>query len=541
MKKFLLIIAMAVLLVGCSNTTKEPEKTETVVTESKEGTEPAVNPNIDNEKPFVATYQTDFVSIAPLADVGAASKQVLRNMHEGLYKYDNTGDLAPGIAEIIEVSKVDDYVMMHVKLKEGLTFHDGSPLTTEDVQYSFFRLAGLIPEVPASELTGAGYWPNLLNGDETKGFKKGKIEIADDLNMTLYLDDNYGVLTTMHAVADGLLVPSDYPESSQKTHPVGVGPYKFVSYTEGDRITFTRFDEYYGDKPEVKNVEFVKYADESTLPIAFEAGEIDMMDLNNENYDIYASRGFYIDKGLSNSVRVLNLNMREGRVFADKNLRIAMEYAIDKEKLNTALSGGRGTILYTHFTPFLEKYYNKDVETVYTYDVEKAKEYLALGGKPEGFPLVIKTVSENTLEQDMVALMIEDLAKVGIIATNDPIPWSIYYEEVYRGLEFEAAILNVVGYPDPSRVLGRYASTASGNSPGLVSEEYDSLVAEAQSTADQDGLAVEAYKKMQMILTKEAVGVFTIDPGVSTVLSEAYKDYVSYPFAFDNIADIKYK
>ena len=46
---------------------------------------------------------------------------------------------------------------------------------------------------------------------------------------------------------------------------------------------------------------------------------------------------------------------------------------------------------------------------------------------------------------------------------------------------------------------------------------------------------------MQMILTEEAVGVFTIDPGVSTVLSEAYKDYVSYPFAFDNIADIKYK
>lgn len=540
MKKFLLLIMMAVLLVGCNTQTTEPAA-PTETGEATQTTEPAENPNINNEKPFVATYQTDFISIAPLGDVGAASKQVLRNMHEGLYKYDNKGNLTPGVAEIIEVSTVDGYVMMHIRLKEGLTFHDGSPLTTEDVEYSYFRLAGLNPEIPAEEITGAGYWPNLLNGDESKGFKKGKIERADELNMTVYFDDNYGVLTTMHTVADGLLVPSGYPESSQKTHPIGIGPYKFVSYTEGDRIVFTRFDEYYGDKPEIKNVEFVKYADESTLPLAFEAGEIDMMDLTNENYDVYASRGLYVDKGLSNDIRVLNLNMREGRLFADKNLRIAMQYAIDKNKLNTALSGGRGTILYTHFTPFLEKYYNANVESVYSYDLEKAKEFLALAGKPDGFQLVIKTVAENTMEQDMVALMIEDLAKVGIIATNDPIPWNTYYEEVYRGREYDAAILNVVGYPDPSRVLGRYLSSASGNVPGLASEEYDRLLGEAQGTADQEGLAIEDYKKMQMILTEEAVGVFTIDPGVSTVLSEAYTDYVHYPFAFDSIAEIKYK
>lgn len=496
--------------------------------------------NNASEDTFVATYPADFISVAPLADESANTKMVLRNMHEGIYKYNTDGFLDLGIAENIDITKEDEYIVFNIKLKDGVKFHNGKEVTSEDVKYSYERLAGLVDGITPDMVAGSGYFKQLLNGEE-EGFKKGKIEIIDDNTLKVYMDGSMGTLTTMYTIADGLIVPSDYSEDEQAEHPIGVGPYEFVEYMEGDHISMKAFEDYYGEVPDVKEVEFRKYADSSTMPIAFENKEIDLLTVNNENYERIKEEGYEISESLSNDVRVLYMNERAGKLFENKDLRYAINYAIDKEKMLNAISNGRGAVLYSHFTPVLGEYYNDNLKDVFSYNPEKAKEYLSKAGYENGLSVSIKTIAENEIEQDLVALIIEDLEKIGINAKNDPIPWNTYYEEVYKGFNFDMAILNVVGYPDPSRVLSRYESKSGKNMTGFNDQNYDRIIDEARQSVEQDSISKEKYKELQRIITEDGLGVFTIDPGVATAISKDYTGYKDYPFAFVDISLVERK
>ncbi len=492
----------------------------------------------NDEEVFIASYPTDILVKSPQGTVAASTKRVLRNMNEGIYKYDDNGDLQLGIAKSVETRKEGDYIVFNIELRDDVKFHNGKDLTSEDVKYSYERLAGLIDGIDLSMVQGGGNFKNLLNGDESEGYVKGKINIIDAYNLELYVDSGYGILTSKHSLADGFLVPGDYSEEDQRKHPIGVGPYKFVTHKEGDYISFKRFDDYYGDKPEVKNLEFRKYSDQSTLPLAFYSGEVDILNLNNENYEKVNKDGYDITDGLSNDVRVLYMNQREGKIFSNKDLRVAFNHAINKEKMLKSISNGRGAILHSHFTPVLKNYYNNNLENYYDYNEEKAKKLIKKSGFDISKEIVMKTVVENEIEQDLAALIIEDLAKVGITVKNDPVPWNVYYEEVYKDHNYDLAILNVVGYPDPFRMLSRYETNASSNLPGFSNERFDQILREIQAMDDKEE-EVKYYKELQEILTEDAVGVFTIDPGMSVALSKNYKGYKIAPFAYVNIPSVK--
>lgn len=518
-KRISLILLLVLLLTACS-----ADKTKTHTKKSK-----------DSEEVFMANYPADFLSLAPLGEEDASTKMVLRNMHEGLYKYKDDGSLDLGVAENIEIETNQDYIIFDVKLKDQVYFHNNKELSSEDVKYSYERLAGLIEGITIDMVEGSGNWPKLLNSD--KG-PKGKIEIKDDKNLKLYLNGEFGVLSTMHSLADGLLVPSNYSEEEQAKHPVGLGAYEFVEHVNGSHISFKRFEKYYGDKPDIKNVRFNKYGDETTLPLAFHSGELDMLALTNDNYDKIKSEGYYINESLSNDVRVVYMNQRQGKKFENKDLRVALNYAVDKQKLLNSISGGRGAVLDSHLSPFLKEYYNDQVEGFYKYSPEKAREYLKKAGYDSDLQLVMKTVAENQMEQDIAALIIEDLEKVGVKVKNDAIPWNSFYEEVYKGHNFDLALINIVGYPDPSRILSRYHSEAGGNMAGFKNNEYDKILQKARLTSEKEE-SIELYKKLQMILAEEAIGIFTIDPGVYMALGKGYEGYQNYPFAFIDIASIK--
>ncbi len=490
-------------------------------------------------KPFVATYSTDFISISPLADVSAGTKSILRNMHDAVYKYNSNGDLELSLADNIQIDSDGTYLIFTIELKDNLKFHNGKAITAQDIKYSYERLALLIPE-SADEIKGGGYFPNLLNGDTSKGFAKGRIEIINDKMVKCYLDDNYGVLTTMHTLADGFIVPCDYSEKEQKTKPIGAGPYKFVSYSEGDKIVFTRFDEYHGKKPDIKDVEFRKYADSSVLFLAFQTGEIDILSLNNESLKAIKNFGYYIHEGLSNDVRVVYMNNERDR-FSDVRIRQAFHYAIDKSKINQIAVENRGAVLYSHMSPVLSKYYNEEIESLYPVDKAKAKQLLAEAGYPDGFTVKFHVVGEDTIGQDYAAIIKSELAQVGVNLEIEAVPWNTYLESIYRGRDYDIAILNIVGYPDPSRVLSRYGSTSSGNMGNYKNEEVDKLLKSAYNTTDQEKEAVEIYKQIQKILAQDATALWTVDPGVVTALSKDYIGYKNYPFAFTDISLIKHR
>lgn len=496
------------------------------------------------KKPFVGYYNSDFTSLAPLADVGATSKAVLRNMHDSIYQYETTGDLKLGLASSIDVTSDATHITFDITLKDNIKFHNGSAITASDVEYSYKRLAGMIDGIPLADIKSSAYFPNLLNGDPAKGFAKGSIEVVSDKRLKVKVDDNYGVMTSKYSLADGYIIPKNYSEDQQKVHPIGAGPYEFVSYSEGNKIVMKSFKDYYLGEPEVKDVEFRKYADQTALTLAFETGEIDLLQLNNENYQSIKDKGYFIYEGLSNDVRGLFFNFKDekkendGR-FASSDLRKAFMHGINRDNINNLVTGGRGKVLDTHMSPALEKYLNPEVKNLYPYNVETAKNYLKAAGYENGLTVTLKVPTEDPYSVDIATIMKEDLKKINVTANVESITWDTYYQDVYVGRKFEVALINIAGYPDPSRILSRYNAASSGNMGNYNNPKIASLLSEAYKEADE-AKALLKYKEVQKIISQDCAANWVVDIGSQFALTSNYKGYKNYPFAYYDISLIKY-
>lgn len=491
---------------------------------------------VNDETPFVVPMGLDFDTIAPNSDVAAATKSVLRNMHDALYRYNpETMELELSLAESVEYSA--DGQTMTFKLKDGLTFHNGQAITADDVVYSFMRLGGYTPDQTEVIET---VWQRLLDSSDPEG--PGSITALDEKTVQIvlaksYVDSYYSNLE--HRLADAFIIPRGLSNQDMSSHPIGAGPYEFVEYLVDDSISFTRFDDYHGTKPEVKNVEFKLYADANAMYLAFQNGEIDLLTLTPATFEqVKAMEEVEVVEGLSQDVRQIWLNQREGSVFANKKVRQAINYAVDKQRIIDVANGGRGIALDTHLSP-ANPAYNDQLQNVFTTDKNKAKQLLAEAGYPNGLKVTYAVTAENELSVDIATVVKDELAQVGIDAEIQALPWAEFYPTVYQNYEYEMAQLQIVAYPDAYRMLSRFM-VDSGNVAGANNARFDELINLAAAEKDAEK-QVEHYKEAQQILIDDATNVFIMDQGVQVALSEGYTGYVHYPFAYTDVSVISYK
>ncbi|MCL1996699.1 MAG: ABC transporter substrate-binding protein [Defluviitaleaceae bacterium] len=528
-KNIFIAIFFGVFLVACGNAAVSDNMSAVGTYQNEQENE--IN------RPFIGTYLSEFASIAPLGDNSASTREILRNMHDALYGYYPDGSLFLSLAEEIIYEMDDTFVIAHITLRENIYFHTGRTIDAWDVEYSFKRLAGLIPEIDTTQILAAGLFTNMLNGNPLDGFTPGRIEVHNEHQLTAYFDNNTGISAIRHQLADGVIVPRDYPEYLQQVHPVGAGPFKFVEHVPGDRIVFTRFDQWHRDLPEIIDAEFRLFTDPTVMTLAFQAGEIDILTVNDENYTAIAAMGVEIYEGLSNDVWVLYLNHLND-YFSDIRVRQAIHYAIDQELINQIAAGGRGAALHSHMSPFLTTYYNPNLRDMYPFNPERALELLAEAGFPNGFNANFRIV-DNPQYHDIAAVVQAQLANVGINLGIESMPWGTFFPEVFQGRNFEVNLLNIVGFADASRILGRYLSTANGNISGHSHPELDRLILGARASADH-AVAIEKYKEVQRVLAEEAVAFWTIAPGIMTALSPDFVGFRNYPFAFVDISIIRF-
>lgn len=122
--------------------------------------------------------------------------------------------------------------------------------------------------------------------------------------------------------------------------------------------------------------------------------------------------GFNILQGNVNYVQALFLN-NDFEPFKDVRVRQAMNYAVDKDAINEMLFGGKSHLIGTNMIPAFSKYYNEETESVYTRDVEKAKELLTEAGYPDGFDLVIRVPDNYKPHESTAEIIVESLKEVG--------------------------------------------------------------------------------------------------------------------------------
>lgn len=448
-------------------------------------------------------------SLDPHMNTDAGTRDMVFNLYEGLVKPASDGDIVPAVASEFKIS--DDAKTYTFTLRDGITFHDGTPVTVEDVKYSIDRYAEIQGESSAFSIVS-------------------DVTIADEKTIVVTLKESYAEFLALMTVAI-------IPESNEDItgNPIGTGPFKFKSYTPGENLVLEKYDGYWKeDAPYLDEVTFKFCADVDTAYVELQAGTIDILRYLTADQAANLGDEFTIYEGSMNLVQGMFLN-HEYEPLSIKEVRQALCYAVDRDSVNQFLFGGKSKIIGSHMIPTLGKYYEEAAEAVYTYDPAKAKELLAEAGYADGFDLEITVPSSYSQHVKTSEIFTEQLSQVGINVTIKQVEWSTWLEEVYQGGQFQATVIGFDATLMPGDFMMRYTSDSSKNFMHYYSEEYDTVFTQAYEAVD-DEEKIELYKEAQMILAEDAAAVYIEDPANLVAVSSEFAGYTFYPTSAEDMS-----
>jgi len=426
-------------------------------------------------------------SLDPHLAVAAGTREVMFNVFEGLVKPDPEGNLIPAVASDVEVS--EDGLEYTFTLREGVKFHDGSPVEADDVIWSIKR--------NADDSEGEAMIPALTSiSDITSEDNKIHITLSQANNEFL----SYMTLAVL---------PSDY--DGQDTAPIGTGPFKFVSRKAQDSIVLERFEDYWGEPAKLDRVTYKIIENSEGLIMGLQSGALDIVShLGSTQTSQLSDADFHIEQGTMNLVQALYLNNAVAP-FDDVRVRQALCYAVDKQGVIDLAFDGLGVPLGSSMYPTFGKYFDASLTDYYTYDPAKAKELLTEAGYPNGFDMTITVPKNYQPHLDTAQVIVEQLKAIGVNATIQPIEWTSWVSDVYMGRQFQSTVVGVdASEMTASAMLKRFESTASNNFINYNNADYDALYAKAQSTFD-DAEQTEVFKAMERNLTENAANVYIQD------------------------------
>ena len=440
----------------------------------------------------------DLASLDPHVDTDAGTRDVVFNLYEGLVKPTSDGGFIPAVASDYIIS--DDAKTYTFTLRDGITFHDGTPVTIEDVKYSIDRYAEIQGESSA--------FSSLVDS----------VEVQDDKTLVVNLKESYSEFLPMMTIA---IIPQSNEDPAG--NPIGTGPFKYVSYTPGQNLELEKYDGYWQEGvPSLDSVEFKFIADVDTAFVELQAGTIDILKYLTSAQAETLGDDYNIVQGSMNLVHAMYLNSAY-EPLSKTEVRQALCYAVDRDAINNFIFGGKSHIIGSHMIPAMSKYYEPEAETVYSYDPEKAKELLADAGYADGFDLEITVPSSYSQHVDSAQIIADELSQVGINVTLNQVEWSTWLQDVYKGGNFQATVIGFDGTLAPSDWLKKYVTDDAKNFMHYSNTEYDDVFNTAYTTVDDD-VKVENYKKAQMILAEDAAAVYiTFYPTAAEDMSLLYQ------------------
>ena len=453
----------------------------------------------------------DLASLDPHVDTDAGTRDVVFNLYEGLVKPTSDGGFISAVASDYTIS--DDAKTYTFTLRDGITFHDGTPVTIEDVKYSIDRYAEIQGESSA--------FSSLVDS----------VEVQDDKTLVVNLKESYSEFLPMMTIA---IIPQSNEDPAG--NPIGTGPFKYVSYTPGQNMELEKYDGYWQEGvPSLDSVEFKFIADVDTAFVELQAGTIDILKyLTAAQAETLGDEDYNIVQGSMNLVHAMYLNSAY-EPLSKTEVRQALCYAVDRDAINNFIFGGKSHLIGSHMIPAMSKYYEPEAETVYSYDPEKAKELLADAGYADGFDLEITVPSSYSQHVDSAQIIADELSQVGINVTLNQVEWSTWLQDVYKGGNFQATVIGFDGTLAPSDWLKKYVTDDAKNFMHYSNTEYDDVFNTAYTTVDDD-VKVENYKKAQRILAEDAAAVYIEDPANLVAVSKKFGGYTFYPTAAEDMS-----
>ncbi len=296
-------------------------------------------------------------------------------------------------------------------LRKGVTFQNGEPFNATAVQYRFNRDAS----TTVKETAGT---------DVTIHFKQ--VNIINPYEVDIVTTQPEPLLPNL--IADFFMLPpkyySSHPLSYLATHPVGTGPFKFVSWVKGQAITETRWSGYWGTPAKVQTIVFKPEPEAATQMDALKTGAADITTVLTpdqiKQIDAFPNatvKGFQSGRDV-----FIGYNMRKPWM-QNVLVRQAMNYAVDWNAIKTGLLDGYGS----RMSSIVVSHDKNPAIQAYPYDPAKAKQLLAQAGWSSSRPIIMDTpVGRYTDDEQIAQVVGSDLQKVGVNVTVKPIPWSVY-------------------------------------------------------------------------------------------------------------------
>jgi peptide/nickel transport system substrate-binding protein len=413
-------------------------------TEAVEATEAAEDLDI-----FIFGRGGDSVRLDPALVTDGESFRVTGQILEPLYQYEQGSTVpVPALAE--ECLPNEDATVWECKLREGVKFHDGTDFNADAVVYNFERWR--FTDHPQHwDSMVFEYYEYMWGGFDDDSMITD-VSALDEYTVQFTLSDSLApflanLAMDMFAISSPAAIEAageDY--GTPDVGAVGTGPFKFVSWEEGNEIVIEANADYWGGAPKVDQVVFRVIADDSARFLALQAGDIHGLEqaVVEDLQTAEAADDLYVltRPALNTGYLAFNYMIEE---FKDKNVRLAVEYALDKAGLVENFYGKYGEVA-TNFLPPLIWGHNDALEDR-GFDPDYAKELLAEAGFPDG-------LSEVTIAEDIL-----DVEGNVLYAAGDKIPLRLFYMPVTRFY-----------YPSPEEI--GQAMAANLNAAGIEAELY---------------------------------------------------------------------
>lgn len=398
------------------------------------------------------------VSLDPQHFTSTSENELVRQIYDTLFHIENDGTLTYDLAETIDQDPATGDVT--VKLIDGVKFHSGDPLTSEDIEYTFSRIEfstlsaaiwGLITVEPVDELTFIFHFPMYEAG---YGFDA----------LVSYLE---GVLIVNKSFAEQF---TDDPNADLKLNVDGTGAYMFSQVESNGDVILDKNPEFWGEAGMDKLI-FKHITGDATT--AFEAGDIDYAQYLSSNVKVL-DKYTNVGRGevILNSIGFVVMNCTEGAPTADLRVRQAAAYCLNQEEL-AVIAGGEPSYI---FCGPLVTYADQSVADHFDVDIDKANSLLAEAGYTEANKLEVSLLCYSGYPDWVAAceVMKEQLEKANFLVTieqsADLNPYYNYSHDlafisVNVGTEFAAygalfdmsTGLNLAGYQDEELLAQIYA------------------------------------------------------------------------------------
>jgi len=538
----LLMVAVVLLPVSACKPAAEPMATPPPEVEEK------VEEGYGPDRPMIVNWQRS--SDPPTCDpaFGATVSggiEIEWNVYDTLIQYEGETDkLIPGLAESWEASPDGKSYTFH--LRKGVKFHNGDEFTAEDVKVAMDRAL-------AADATPGLYWEPVES-----------MEIIDDYTVKMNMKFPYGPWPTVMAGSRGMYIgPSKKSVEEHATaddpwafdyfqdHENGTGPWVMENWERDVKIEFVRFDDYWGGwegKHADKHV-FLIVKEDATARLMLEKGDLDVYIPNNPATAVELQKNPDLEVRATPSYMLFYLHMNMHKPpLDDVRVRYAFAYAYDYQAclddlyLGFGNVGGRSPLPETMW-PRVE-----DMEPIFTYDLDKARELLKEAGWEDrdgdgkledadgnDFPTVEMMIMDLEIRRLMTELWMDGLRKLGIEMTAEYVTWPV--NDAAGSKPIGEKPYHLSGYsawpsfPDPDDTLKNFHSNeAEGgfNWAGYVNPEVDRLLEEGRATLDHDK-RVELYTEAVRIIQRDASTVFAVEVNMIQAYRKWAKGWIVNP------------